>query len=382
MSSLRLKSSYGRTGKDDLGYYVYSQFYASSTAYNLGVTPTGTGGVSEGTLANPGITWAKADKLNIGAEALLFRNQLRAVLEYYRDTYFDLLQVRGRSQAFLGTSWPAENIGKNRYQGWDLSLQYEAAAGQVKYYAGLKLSTRKSEVIFQDEVDRKYDWMRRTGQKVEQVYGYIADGFYTADDIARKTPTLEGYTPVAGDIRYKDLNGDQVINRYDMTGIGNTRPFISGGLQGGVEYQGISLSFLLQGTANRDLLLNQTDYEFQPLANGGYTQAQAHHLGRWTPATAGSATYPRLTVGNNVNNQSASTFWLHKGDYLRLKNIELAWSIPLKWIQTIKLSSARVFVNGFNLLTFTEVDRLDPEYPYATGYPNQKVFNAGINLKF
>lgn len=382
LNNLRLKASFGRTGMDDVGYYVYSQFYGGATGYNLGVSPTAISGASESLLANPHVTWEKADKFNIGAEAMLFNNKLRAGLEYYIDTYSDLMQTRGRSLAFLGTTYPQENIGKNRYKGWDLSLQYEDAAGKVKYYAGLKLSTRQSEILFMDEVDRKYDWMKQTGEKVGQVFGYIAEGFYSADDITNKTPTLEGYKPVAGDIKYKDLNGDKVINRYDIAAIGNTKPFISGGLQGGVEYKGISFSFLLQGTANRDLMLNNTDYEFQPLTGGGYTQAQAHHLGRWTPATAATASYPRLTVGNNVNNQVASTFWLHKGDYLRLKNVELGWTLPLKWVQTIKMSGARVFVNGFNLLTFTEVDRLDPEYPYATGYPNLKVFNAGVNIKF
>ncbi len=139
MNSLRLKSSFGRVGFDDVGYYVYSQFYAGATGYNLGATPTAIGGVSEGSLANPNVTWEKADKLNIGAEAVFFNNKLRAGLEYYRDKYFDLMQARGRSLAFLGTSWPEVNIGENLYKGWDLSLQYEDAIGQVKYYAGVKL---------------------------------------------------------------------------------------------------------------------------------------------------------------------------------------------------------------------------------------------------
>ncbi|WP_276482425.1 SusC/RagA family TonB-linked outer membrane protein [Paraflavitalea pollutisoli] len=382
LNSLRLKSSYGRVGLDDVGYYVYQQYYNSSGGYVNGVSPTTVSGITEASLANPNVTWAKADKLNIGAEAELLQHRLRVALEYYRDSYFDLMQVRGRSLAFLGNTWPEENIGKNLYKGWDLSVHYNDAIGNVKYYAGLKLSTRQSEIVFMDEVDRKYDWMKRTGQKVEQLYGYIAEGFYSAADISGKLPTLEGYSPVPGDIKYRDLNGDGVINRYDVTAIGNQHPFISGGLQAGVEYKGISFSFLLQGTANRDLLLNSSNYEFQTLSGGGYGQAQAHHLDRWTPETAGTATYPRLTVGNNVNNQTASTFWLHKGDYLRLKNIELAWSVPTRWINAVKLTGARVFINGFNLFTLTEVDRLDPEYPAAAGYPIQKVFNAGVNLKF
>lgn len=382
LNSLRMKASYGRVGMDDVGYYVYNQFYASATGYTLGVSPTSISGASESTLANPNVTWEKADKLNIGAEATMFGNKLRATLEYYNDTYSDLMQVRGRSLATAGFTYPEENIGKNRYKGWDLSVQYEDNIGQVKYYAGLKASTRQSEVLFMDEVDRKYDWMKRTGQQVGQVFGYVAEGFYSAADVANNVPTMEGYTPVAGDIRYKDLNGDKVINRYDITVIGNTKPFITGGFQGGAEYKGISISFLLQGVINRNLIRNASDYEFQTLSGGGYTQAQSFHLDRWTPETANSATYPRLTVGSNANNQTTSTFWVDNGNYLRLKNVELAWAIPLKWIRTVKLNGARVFVNGFNLLTITKVDRLDPENPSGTGYPNLKVFNAGVNIKF
>ncbi|MFT3823248.1 MAG: SusC/RagA family TonB-linked outer membrane protein [Chitinophagaceae bacterium] len=382
LNSLRLKASYGRTGMDDIGYYVYSQFYGSATGYTLGVSPTSSSGASESTLANPYITWEKADKFNIGISTTLLGNKLRAEVEYYNDTYFDLVQTRGRSLASIGATYPDENIGKNRYYGIDLTLQYENNAGAVKYYAGLKLGTRQSKVIFMDEVDRRYSWMERTGQKVGQLYGYVAEGFYSASDITNKIATLEGYTPVAGDIKYKDLNNDGVINRYDIAAIGNTKPFISAGFQAGVEYKGVSLSFLLQGVMNRDLMLNSTDYEFQAVSGGGYTQAQQHHLGRWTPATAATATYPRLSVGSNANNQTTSTFWLHKGDYLRLKNVELSWSLPRKWVNAVKLGGARLFVNGFNLLTFTQVDRLDPEYPYATGYPNLKSFNAGFSIKF
>ncbi len=144
----------------------------------------------------------------------------------------------------------------------------------------LSLSTRQSEVVFADEVDRKYDWMKRTGQKVGQLYGYIADGFYSTGDISAKVPTLEGYVPVPGDIKYRDLNGDNIINRYDVAAIGNTSPFINAGLQGGVEYKGVSFSFLLQGTANRDLMLGSSDYEFPA------------DLGRWLHAGPGASSWP------------------------------------------------------------------------------------------
>jgi TonB-linked SusC/RagA family outer membrane protein len=386
LSSLRLKASYGRTGMDNIGYYVYGQFYGGSTTtgYTLGVTPTTINGVTESTLANTRITWEKADKMNAGIEAGLFNNKLHATVEYYNDTYFDLMQTRGRSIALIGNTFPQENIGKNRYFGWELSLQFDNKIGAVKYFAGLKLSTRQSKVVFMDEVDRQYDYMRRTGEKVGQIFGYVADGFYTKDDTAgnSKVPTMEGYDPVPGDLKYKDLNNDKVINRYDVTAIGNKKAMIYGGLQAGVAWKGIGFSFLLQGTANRDITLSSTDWEFQSLEGGGYGQAQQHHLGRWTEATAATATYPRLTVGTNANNQTTSSFWVRSGNYLRVKNIELSYNLPAKWISAIRMNEARFFINGFNLITFSEIDRLDPEYPNVAGYPNLKMINGGLNIKF
>ncbi|MCS3796392.1 SusC/RagA family TonB-linked outer membrane protein [Niastella sp. OAS944] len=384
LSTLRLKASYGRTGLDNIGYYVYGQFYggSSNTGYTLGVTPTTISGVTESTLANTNITWEKADKMNAGIELGLFKNKLRATAEYYKDNYFDLMQVRGRSIALIGNTYPQENIGRNRYYGWEFSLQFEDKIGAVKYFAGLKLSTRQSKVMFADEVDRKYDYMRRTGEKVGQIFGYVADGFYTREDSIAKAPVMEGYHPVFGDLKYKDLNGDSIINRYDVTAIGNKKAMIYGGLQAGIEWKGIGFSFLLQGTANRDITLSASDWEFQSLENGGYGQAQQHHLGRWTEATAATATYPRLTVGTNANNQTTSSFWVRSGNYLRLKNIELSYNLPAKWVNAAKMNEVRFFITGFNLITFSDIDRLDPEYPYVNGYPNLKMINGGLNIKF
>lgn len=384
LSSLRLKASYGRTGMDNIGYYVYGQFYggSSSTGYTLGVTPTTISGVTESTLANTDITWEKADKMNVGIETGLFNNKLRATVEYYKDSYFDLMQTRGRSIALIGNTYPQENIGKNRYYGWELNLQFEDKIEAVKYFAGLKLSTRQSKVIFMDEVDRKYDYMRRTGEKVGQIFGYVAEGFYSKEDINGKVPTMEGYNPVPGDLKYKDLNEDGVINRYDVTTIGNEKAMIYGGLQAGIEWKGIAFSFLLQGTANRDITLSSSDWEFQSLTDGGYGQAQQHHLGRWTEATAATTNYPRLTVGTNANNQTTSSFWVRSGNYLRVKNMELSYNLPAKWISAIKMNEARFFITGFNLITFSDIDRLDPEYPYVAGYPNLKMINGGLNIKF
>ncbi len=384
LDQLRIKSSFGQTGLNTAGYFVYDQFYGSGTGYGFGTSYTAATGVTQLALANPNITWEKASKFNIGIESALFGNKMNVSVEYFNDTYFDILQTRGVSIGLIGNTYPLENIGKNRYQGIDLGLQYQNNIGKLSYYAGIKLGTRDSKVLEMDEVNRKYAWMERTGLPVGQRFGYKALGLMTAKDIADNAPTVEGYIAREGDIKYQDMNGDGIINRFDEVAIGTQKPLIYGGLQAGIEWKGIAFSFLLQGAQNRDVLITGNDgWEFVELSTeGAYSQAQQMHLDRWTPQTAGTASYPRLSVGPNINNKiSNSSYWLRSGNYLRLKNIELAYSLPNTLIRRIGLSSATFFVNGYNLVTFTKLKNLDPENPYISSYPNMKVTNFGLRIK-
>jgi len=191
---------------------------------------------------------------------------------------------------------------------------------------------------------------------------------------------LPGYTPQPGDIKYKDLNGDGVINENDQAAIGKKQPFFFYGASFGLSWNGFDISALVQGVANRPIYLGGDSYwAFQ---NSGTGQAYNHNLKRWTPENAANATYPRLSYGTNINNQAASSYWIQKGDYLRLKNAEIGYTLPASVTSRIKLQSIRVFANGYNLLTAapSSLDGRDPE-AFAGGYPIQRVFNFGINIK-
>jgi hypothetical protein len=213
---------------------------------------------------------------------------------------------------------------------------------------------------------------------VGQNFGLVADGFYNTKDELDNLPALDGYTPVLGDIKYKDLNNDGVINVFDERAIGSTKPQVYYGVNMGLSWKGFDLSMVWQGVMNRYIFLTGNNtYEFQ---NSGKGQAMEHHLGRWTPATAATATYPRLTVGTNVNNHRNSTFWLKDAKYLRLKNLELGYTLPQDWVRHTRLSSIRAFANAYNLLTFTPLDRVDPE-SYQGAYPNQRIYNFGVNIQ-
>ena len=383
VQSWKWRASYGQTGNNlNAGYYAYQQFYSGGPTYYFQNPSTSASSIIEATLANPYLTWEKANKLNVGADIGLFNNALQLTLEYYNDKYFDLLQQRGtNASSMLGNSLPAENIGKRKYSGFEWSAAYSSTKGKLQWYTQANLSISGSKILYNDEVMRPYPYLMRTGRQVGQPFGFTAIGFYSsAADIAN-SPVVEGYNPVPGDIKYADTNADGIINVFDETAIGSTRPLVFYGLTAGLSWKGFDFSMVWHGVANRNVWTNNSNsLEFQQNSAGGYGQAFAHHLQRWTPATASTATYPRLTLADNVHNQRNSTFWLKNGSYARLRNVEIGYQVPKRWLALAGIKKARAFVNGANLITLTKLERLDPE-GIGWNYPIQKAINFGLNIQ-
>jgi TonB-linked SusC/RagA family outer membrane protein len=381
ISHLKLYGSYGRTGWDNPGYFVYyPRFFDGPTAY-FGTGASGNTSITEGTLPNPNITWEKANKLNIGLNGALIENHLSFTMEYFRNKYYDLLQQRGRNSTTIGNDYPSENIGKNLYKGWEAQVGWQKNTGKLQYFVSANGSTVGSEVLFMDEVNRPYSYNYQTGQPVGQRFGYVAGGLFQSQAEASSSATTMGYKAQAGDIKYKDLNNDGVIDYKDQTAIGNTKPLFFYGLTAGFSYKGFDISALVQGVKNRDIYLSGNSYwAFQ---NNGTGQAYTNALNRWTPQSAANATYPRLSFGNNTNNYAVSSYWIKSGDYLRLKNAEIGYSLPAALLARIKLQTIRIFANGYNLLTHASsaLDGRDPE-AFSGGYPIQRVYNFGINVTF
>ncbi|WP_164891194.1 SusC/RagA family TonB-linked outer membrane protein [Botryobacter ruber] len=379
LNYLKLSGSFGRTGWDNPGYFNYIQYYFDDgPRYPFGTGMTFEVAMREQQIANPDITWEKANKFNLGVEGRVLNNQLAFSVEYFRNKFYDLLMQRGRNSALLGNTYPNENIGRNRYNGVEMQLTWQQNVGALNYYISGNASTVQSEVLYQDEVFRQYDWMRRTGQQVNQRFGYIAEGFFQSEAEAQSSPTILGYVPQAGDIKYRDLNDDGVIDQFDQAVIGNTKPLFFYGVDLGFSIKGFDFSALIQGVQNRDLYLSGNSYwEFQ---SGGFGQAYEHQLNRWTPENAANATYPRLTVGESINNHAVSSFWVRSGDYLRLKNMEVGYTLPVSLTSRVRLQSVRVFANGLNLFTRSDVEGMDPEVPRGA-YPLQRVMNMGVNIK-
>ncbi|RYE22495.1 MAG: SusC/RagA family TonB-linked outer membrane protein, partial [Sphingobacteriaceae bacterium] len=381
IDSWKWRATYGKTGNanvDNYGYYNFLQTYSASNgyAYTTGTSRSNVQSYAENGLANPYISWEKADKIDVGTDIALFNNHFKITADYYHDRYYNLLQVRGNSIALLGITYPYQNIGVNLYQGGELSLTYQGHAGNFNYFITGNGNIQATKVVFSDEPATPYPWTRHTGQPINAIYGYKALGIFSTAKEASTSATTVGYTVQAGDVKYADLNGDGIINQFDITTIGNTKPLVYYGTTVGFNYKGFSLSLIVQGVGNRQILFNNN------LINGFYGvgflgltysgQGYESLINRWTPETATTATLPRLSLGN-ANNTANSSLYIRSGNYVRLKNAEIGYNLPYRWIEKLKISGIRVFANGENLLTLYGYQGFDPEV-YGTAYPIQRVF--------
>ena len=392
MNLFKIRGTFGKTGNglDNTGYYTYQQTFSSNvaTGYPLG-TNLGAGNITteNSPLANPFLTWEKAYKLNLGIDLALFNNRLKLTADYYNDKYFDLLQSRGKSIEIIGQNYPTENIGKVRRFGGELSLTYQDRIKDFNYYVSANWSSEQSKLLYMDEQKVPEEYLRQTGRPVGAIYGLVAEGFFTSREEIENSPVIDGFNNIQpGDIKYKDMNGDKVINAFDRTVIGGDKPYSYFGIDLGFEWKGLEFSMFWQGAYNRELMLNDwTLLEGFQSSNQQYGQAYEYMLDRWTPEPAETATLPRLTAGGSKYNQGNgwnSSFWLRSGNFIRLKNISLGYNLPDSFCRNyLGGTRVKIFVNGQNLLTKSACDLVDPEVGF-TSYPIQRCISTGINVRF
>lgn len=392
IDQLKLRATYGHTGNgiDNAGYFSYLKRYNEDGGfwYSNGTSMSNGGSVSEiSPLANTLLTWEKGRKVNVGLDLTLLKNRLTLSADYYNDYYYDILQSRGKSIQLLGIAYPAENIGKTRYYGLETQLSWQDHIGKVNYYVSANWSMEQNKRLFMDEQYVPYDYLKMTGQPTGTIYGLVATGFLTAKDIADGYPVMNGFNNIqAGDVKYKDMNGDGEINEFDRTVIGGDKPTCYFGIDLGFEWKGLEVTALIQGAYNRDLYnSDRTLLEGFQVIGQSYGQAYTNLLNRWTPETAETATYPRLTAGGNMynygNNWNSSLF-VQNGNYIRLKNATVSYKLPDNFCRNY-LGGLRVkiFVQGQNLLTWSRTRLQDPEVTF-TSYPLQRTITTGINLNF
>jgi len=276
-----------------------------------------------------------------------------------------------------------ENIGSNNYSGIDLQVSFtNKNANNLIYRLGLNGGYSVSKVLLTNEIDFPYPWMGTKGNPTDAIYGLVAEGLLNENDIANGP--VQGFGQVLpGNIKYSDLNDDGFVqSEVDEKMIGNSTPRFNYGIDIDFRYKGISLYLLGYGLAGFDVNTRTSTYYY----GYGDRKYSAYTMeNRWTeqnPST--DALHPRLTTGNNSNDNRNSTYWLVDASFFKIKNIELAYHFPEQVVEKVRMASLKLFVRGTNLITVTKLKGMDPENIYlgVYTYPSMRTFTGGFSLSF
>ncbi|MCK9413759.1 MAG: TonB-dependent receptor [Prolixibacteraceae bacterium] len=388
---LKLRGSFGIVGNDQIGgrrfLYLPDTYSISSGGYNFGTTvPQNQIGAAESTLGNPFVTWEKSRKGNIGLDLKFLKERLSVTLDRFYESRDNILITRSSTPSLFSVTLPPVNLGKVDNKGYEVEVAWSDNKKDFGYYVNINMSFVKNKIVFMDEIKQPYDYLKRTGQQVNQVFGYVFDGLWSIDEVANQSKfPKDNYTPHPGDMRYKDLNSDGIINSLDQKPIGYPEnPQYTAGLKCGINYKNFDFSMLWNGATNTSRLIGDRF----GLAFGLYGEeslAQWIVDSRWTPATAATATYPRLSQIAGVSggyNTRNSDFFLRDASYARLKNIEFGYTI--KNLNRLGIATLRVYVNGYDLLTIDKLKILDPESNTTHNplHPLMKTYNVGLSVTF
>ena len=398
---LKVRASYGLVGSDNVSSrFPYLAFYGGGSGYHFGNNfGTEVGGTSEGNLANENLTWEKARKLNVGIDFTTLNQRLALTVDAFYEYRFDIITdmngdgIMGYPD-IVGKDAALQNLGEVSNRGVDVELSWNDKIGKdFRYYIRPNLTFSRNRLEYKAEVARKNSWRKETGKRLYENFVYVFDHFVANQDEADRLNKI-GYQPwgqlIPGDVVYKDLDRNVVIDDEDRTAMGNPRsPELMFGIPFGFQYKNFDFSVLLQGATNTSILLNGAAvFDFPQFEQDKIGRVKKMHLDRWTPETAATAKYPALHYGTHDNNKNGnSSLFLYDASYLRLKNVEIGYNVSPNWLRKFHVQQARIYVQGLNLLTFDklgDVD-IDPETKSGDGaswYPIQKVFNFGIDITF
>lgn len=385
VNDLKLRASYGTLGNDNVGLFQYFDNYTFNNQYVIGgnIHP----GIDLIKLANRNITWETAKKLDLGLNAVLFRNWTLELI-YFQQKRSNILTPRNASIPQISgivnpygsdPLVPSENIGKVNSSGVEASLGYNGTAGRDFHYnISGNFTFAKSKIVFIDEAAGALSYQRQTGRPLNTYLLYNAIGIFRNADDLNKYPHLPNAQP--GDLIYQDYNNDGQITADDATRTkyGNI-PEITYGLVLGADYKGFDFSAVFAGQAN------VSQYVLPESGTiGNFYSSWADN--RWSPNNTGGS-YPRADdrASSSINGGLYSnTFWLNNAAFLRLKNVQLGYTFRSQVLSRIKVSGLRVYASAFNLFTITKVKDYDPEGSSGSGqfYPQQRIINLGVNVNF
>lgn len=387
---LKIRASYGIVGNDryhpygtgfmDRFLYLPNSYFIGS-GYQFGTGTSWSPGAYEKSFGNSGLSWEKSAKQNYGIDFSLFNQKLSGSIDYFYEKRTDILAKASTDPIIHAMSLPVLNLGIVSNKGVELNLKWNHKINSFRYWTNLNVSYAKNKIVYQDEVPSEYTYTLKTGHPVGQPFGLKVRGFYYEgmEDVADHSYVLK-----EGDVVYEDLNHDGKIDDNDKTAIGYpSYPLLNAGLTLGFEYKGFDFSMLWVGATKTSRVLEET---FRKPLGETYDRSLMSHqfTDRWTPETATTAKLPRATIDGVKNNYRDSELWVKDASYLRLKNIEIGYNFRLPFMPKIGMEKMRVFMTGYNLLTFDKLKISDPE-SMSSGvpqYPVMRVINFGLNVSF
>ncbi len=397
IGSLKLRSSYGILGNQNVGNYQFQTTYnAANNAYGFNNQPVA--GVNFA-FANPDIRWERAATFNIGVDGSFLKNRLNLSIEYFNKLTSDIL-IAPAVPGLFGGSVADYNAGKVRNQGWELSASYQLPGKQWNHSFGFNLADSRNEVVYFQGNERisgadEMQMILREGLPFNSYIGLKRNGYFQNLDDIKNAATPTGIEVKPGDIRYVDRNKDGVIDDQDRFVLGNPFPRYTFGFTYNVTYRNFDLGLLIQGVGKRDMFLRG---ELVEPFHFNYSQVMyQHQLDYWTPVNPDAA-YPRLAPANTPSNQNnyrrGSDLYLFNAAYARLKNIQLGYSLPQQWVSKASIQKARIYFVAQNLLTVSGVSFVDPESTEfdnnlrnsgansGRNYPTPVFYGAGIDITF
>jgi TonB-linked SusC/RagA family outer membrane protein len=391
VSTLKFSLSSGKVGNDRMGSsrFAYLSTTGDGDGYSFGQAMSYRAGFMEGRIGSENITWEEATKYNAGIDLGLFKERLTLRVDMFREDRDGLLvqrQTVPNATGFRSDQIPYANIGKTQNKGIESVLEIKNTTSKGLYYSVRgNFFFARNICVFADEPVNQPDYQSMRGHSLDLTKGLVALGFFENQEDIDNSPRQD-FGPVRpGDVKYRDVNGDGVINNNDRVYLGYPKvPEISYGFGSTIAYKGFDVSLYFTGVARSSYFFH--DVTVYPFIWGNEANVQREFYEyRWRPGADNSnAKYPAVSSVPSTNNNRISSLYMHDGKYLRLKNAEIGYTLPKNWLEKIQISNFRLFVNGMDLFLWDNLKIVDPEFDNGNmkQYPKQRTINGGIEVTF